>query len=111
MDIFIRKGERVVVRLAEILITFLIFRLIMSKKRRLRNSESMLQRDDSGKYLRGCNCLLHESWSNDELFAVKHIVKSRQFNMSIISLMKERKLLTPYAVNLCTACYNHFKKT
>ena len=74
----------------------------MSKKRCLRNNESV----PKIKMIVGSSCVavvvcctnLGHMMSCLQL--AKHIVKSRHFNMSIISLMKERKYLTPYAVNL-----------
>ena len=82
----------------------------MNKKRRLRNEKEQSSRDESGQYKRSCNCLMHDSWSFDSIFNILHITKSKCFSKKRIQSMKEQNFLSPYASNLCTACYKHFNE-
>ncbi|XP_057301718.1 uncharacterized protein LOC130636116 [Hydractinia symbiolongicarpus] len=57
-----------------------------------------------------CSCLLHESWSDGQLFTVKHVVTSKAYSKSVIKEMKEKNIFPKFEINLCTACYNHFRR-
>ena len=60
------------------------------------------------KFQSVCSCLAHDAWTNDDVFSVRHITRSKCFSKSKVNLMKKKNLLPQYAVNLCTVCYRKF---
>ena len=82
----------------------------MSKKRKLRSDINTSFRNDDGKFAQLCGCIMHDTWSDDALYTVKNVKKSKKFSSKVIEDMRAQKVLSTYGNLVCDACYNRFKQ-
>ena len=82
----------------------------MSKRKlRATTTKDNVERNDLGKFIQRCGCVMHEQWSNDSLYEVRNIKKSKVFGNNIIRRMRNEYLLPQKSNVLCTACYKVYK--
>ena len=78
-------------------------------KRKLRRSFHQQERNEVGKYVTECGCLMHHEWSAEHLYEVFNIKKSKKFGNKVINQMKNDGYLLKQGNNLCNACYASYK--
>ena len=80
-----------------------------SLKLKLHGSSHQQERNELGKYVTECGCLMHNEWSAKHLYEVFNIKKSKTFGCKVINQMKNDGYLLKQENNLCNACYASYK--
>ena len=61
-------------------------------------------------FTKSCKCISHTSWCTDLNEIPDKIDLRKKFKASVISKLREEKLLPDCANHLCNSCYNEFVK-